>query len=281
MADETEVQAETPADLTTDDDKAAEVTAETKEETPSAEVTAETKEETPEPEPEKAEDEGEEDDKPRKRSGVQRLKARNEALARELSLKEQQLEDLQRQSKAGGPEDKEPVEADFPDFFAYQRALAAHDTRKILREERIKGQTSNLQNERQALMRERAEAHMERVEAVKETITDYDKVIHSAANIELKPEVGEEILASEKSELLSYYLAKNPDKLRALNSMTGRELAKEIGRLEGSVRMPAAKTQTTAPPPVAPLKGGTAAAFDPSKASMDEYIAKRKAGWKG
>jgi hypothetical protein len=57
----------------------------------------------------------------------------------------------------------------------------------------------------------------------------------------------EEIMSSEKSALLAYHLAKNPDKLNALNQMSGRELAREMGRLEATVRMPEAKKQHPLP----------------------------------
>lgn len=257
MADDNNVQAEAPAETTTSEI----VDLDAVEAPEAAETEGEESEQKEETETEADPDqEGEEDgeDKPRKRSGIQRLKARAELLTRELALREARIEELQRQSVAGDPEDKEPKEADFNgDFFAFQRALTAYDTRQIVRANEAKKQTSNLQTERQALMRERATAHLERVEAAKEIIADYDKVLQGANSIALSPDVTEEILASEKSELLSYYLAKNPDKLRALNSMTGRELAKEIGRLEGSVRMPSAKTQTSAPPPAPRVKGGS------------------------
>lgn len=248
MTDETNVQAEVPAESQIIDlDQVEE-----KVEAPEGEETEKPEEEKPEPE--KSEDEDEEG-KPRKRSGIQRLKARNEHLASELSARERQLEELQRQVTSGS-EEKEPVEADFPDYFAWQRALNAYDTRKVIREEQRKTATSNIQSERQNLMRDKVLAHQERVEAAKEFITDFDKVLSTVSDIPLKPEVQDEILSSEKSELISYHLAQNPEKLRALNGMTPRELAKEIGRLEGSVRAPSAKTQTSAPPPPSKVNGG-------------------------
>lgn len=234
-----------------------------------------------------AEKEGEEGEtdaegQPRKRSGVQRLKARNTFLQTELADRERRLEEFERQTRAVDPGDKEPSENDYPnDYFAFERAKTAYEVRKVIREENRKSQEGSIKNERQNIMRERSMAHLERVESAKETITDFDQVVKSASGISITTEVGEEILSSEKSELLTYYLAKNPDKLRALNSMTGRELAKEIGRLEGSVRMPAARKQTAALAPLTPLKGGAAGSFDPVSASMEDYAAKRKAGWRG
>jgi hypothetical protein len=228
------------------------------------------KPETTEEEPDK-DDKEDDEDKPRKRSGIQRLKARADHLASELAARERQLEEVQRRVSSE-PAEKEPVEADFPDFFAYQRALNAYDTRRVLREERQKDTTSNIQNERNALQRERVEAHKDRVEAAKEFIKDYDAVIQASSSIAIKPEVAEEILSSDKSELVAYHLAQNPDKLRALNSMTPRELAKEIGRLEASVKAPSAKTQTSAPPPASRVKGGASPVSQDS--ILDSWLSK-------
>lgn len=116
---------------------------------------------------------------------------------------------------------------------------------------------------------------------MKADIKDYDQVLAAAKDAYVSDEVAKEILSSEKSALLSYYLAKNPDKLLALNEMSGRELAREMGRLEGSVRMPSSKRQTEAPKPLTTLRGGASPGFDPLKSSMEEYMAKRRAGWSG
>ncbi len=279
MADETNVQAETPADggiIDLDNLEQAEP-----EKVEGDKPEADDGEEKPEPEAAEEGDEGEDGDKPRKRSGVQRLKARNSHLMQELSARERELEQLRsRTATASDQNDKEPQEADFNgDFFAYQRALNAYDTRKVIREESRNTQIRSIEEQRGELLRDRSEAHQERVEAAKEFIKDYDQAVASAPPI--NREVGEEILSSEKSELIAYHLAKHPKKIAALNNMTGRELAREIGRLEGSVHAPSAKRQTSAPPPPSRVNGGAAAAFDPSKASMDDYVAKRKAGWKG
>jgi hypothetical protein len=97
-------------------------------------------------------------------------------------------------------------------------------------------------------------------------------VLKSGGQVPVAPQVADEILNSEKSALLQYHLAKNPDKLKELNQMSGRELAREIGRLEGRVHLPKAKTATEASPPLTDVKGGAAAAFDPHKTDdMDAF----------
>jgi hypothetical protein len=255
MTDETNAQAEMPADdgIIDLDQVEAPVVEKSDGEKP------EQDEAKPEDQADQKDGEGDgegEEDKPRKRSGVTRLKARNSQLMEELSARERELEELRSRAATAGDEDKEPKEEDFDgDYFAYQRALAAFDTRKIIREEGRASQVRNLDAQRSNILRERSEAHQERVEAAKEFITDYDEVVSKAPPV--SREVGQELLSSDKSELIVYHLAKHPEQIHALNNMTGRELAREIGRLEGSVSAPSAKKQTSAPPPPTALKGGS------------------------
>lgn len=231
------------------------------------------------------EGEPEEGDRHKKLPGSRREKIRNEMLRRENAELLRRLEETERRlpkSDGGGDQDQEPQEADFNgDYFAYQNAHTAWTVRKAIREENSRRDNERRSAEQRDVWRERAIAHQERVEEVKADIKDYDQVLAAAKHINVAPEVAQEILSSEKSALLSYYLAKNPDKLLALNEMSGRELAREMGRLEGSVRMPSSKRQTEAPKPLTTLRGGASPGFDPLKSSMEEYMAKRRAGWSG
>ncbi|MBN8968945.1 MAG: hypothetical protein J0G95_10845 [Rhizobiales bacterium] len=219
-----------------------------------------------------------EEEKPKKLSGSRRERLRNEQLRRE---NEELRAALERRPQAGESEDKEPQEADFNgDIFAYERAVNSYNTRKIIREETMLAEQRRQSTEHNEVWRETVVAHQERVETARESIPDYDKVLASA-QMPVSQEVSRELIASDKSALLAYYLARNPEKLERLNGMTGTALAREIGRLEGSVRMPASNQKTNAPSPIQPLKGGAAPAFDPSHSSMDDYIAKRNSGWSG
>lgn len=221
------------------------------------------------------------DDKPRKLSGSRRERLRREAAERENRELRSRLEQIEASKQPVSETEKEPQEADFNgDIFAYERAVNAYNMRKIIREENSLAERRRQSAEQNDAWREARVAHDERVEEAREEIPDYDQVV-TAAKVPVSPDVSREILASDKSALLSYHLAKNPEKLQALNGMTGSELAREIGRLEGSVRMPASNRKTNAPSPIQPLKGGAAPAFDPSKSSMEDYIAKRASGWNG
>jgi hypothetical protein len=106
-------------------------------------------------------------------------------------------------------------------------------------------------------------AHLARIDEAKQRIGDFDQVIRSGGQVPIAPGVADEILNSEKSALLQYHLAGNPNKLAELNGLSGLNLAREIGRLESRLHLPAAKTVTEASPPLADVRGGAAPVFDP------------------
>lgn len=217
----------------------------------------------PKAEPEKAEPEGEEE-KAKKLSGAQRAKLREQRLLSQLAETERQLEESRRSTpatKAGETEDKPPREEDFPgDWFAFDRAKTAYEAGKAAREAVQKEFKTREDSERATKQTEasraRADAHAERVEEAKGVITDFDDVMAEMKGVNVRDDVIEEIMSSEKSALLAYHLAQNPEKLDALNRMNPRELAREMGRLEVTVKMPTAKKQTSAPPPASAVKGG-------------------------
>ena len=221
---------------------------------------------------EEAEDkpEGEEKPKPedeeekKKLSGAQRAKIREQRLRDELIAREREIEELRRSApaaRASESEEKAPKEEDYNgDWFAWQRALTAHEAGKAAREA-IRGEFQTKEQSEAAkrqneVVRERKVAHAERVEDAREVIADFDQAMKAMDGVQTRQEVIDEIMSSEKSALLAYHLAKNPDKLNALNQMSGRELAREMGRLEATVKLPEAKKATSAPAPLSRSKGG-------------------------
>lgn len=213
------------------------------------------------------------EEKEKKPSGAQRAKLREARLLSELSARDRELEEFRRNApaaKASETEEKAPREEDFNgDFFAFQQAKTAHEAGKAAREairSEFKTREDSERSTKQAeIVRERAVAHAERVEDAREVIADFDQVMGTMKGVNVRDDVIEEIMSSEKSALLAYHLAQNPDKLSAMNSMSARELAREMGRLEATVALPSAKKATTAPPPHSALKGGAA----PSSAESD------------
>ena len=206
---------------------------------------------------------------------AQLLAAENEQLRRQLGAELRPPWDAAAHMNNG---EQPPREADFNgDQLAYLRAQQAFGMRQMAREA-VRSQVEREHAHRAVLHeaanhRERVVAHYERVDELKDRVGDFDDAMKAAAAINLRPDVAREILGSEKSALIQYHLAKNPDKARELNGLSSRELVRAIGRLEGAVRLPAARHATGATPPVHPLTGATSASFDPFKAEMDEFAA--------
>lgn len=230
------------------------------------------------------------DGPPKKVPGSQRIKRRYQALAAEHERLQREVDDLRRRSppadqtkREASPDDKPPSEADYNgDYLAFERARTAWETvravRHELRSEMERQQSADRERRASEVKRELAVAYSERLEEAREKIPDFDATMGKMAGVSVKDDVIEEIMLSDKGPLLAYYLAKNPDRLRELNTLSGKEIAREIGRLEGSVRLPSAKTKTQAPPPPTQIgAGGAAGTSDPSKMSMDEYVKWRAA----
>lgn len=206
-----------------------------------------------------------EEDKPKKLSGAQRAKIREQRLAAENADLQRRLEEATRKDAPAqdASEEKAPREEDYNgDWFAFQSAMTAFNAGKAVRDEIRKDRESRAASERETqqanIARERRTAHMERVEAAREVIADFDQAMKEMDGVQVREDVIDEIMSSEKSAEISYFLAKNPDKLDALNSMSGRELAREMGRLEATVKLPEAKKATSAPAPFNRPKGGSA-----------------------
>jgi hypothetical protein len=78
------------------------------------------------------------------------------------------------------------------------------------------------------------------------------------ATLPVMPHVERLLLASKKSDRLTYVLGKNQAKLAQLNRSSPEEAAREIGRLEGRLSLPPTKSKTQARKPITPLRGSGA-----------------------
>lgn len=204
--------------------------------------------------------ESSEDDKPRKPSRSERMRRRMQAMATELDGLRAQLGAGSQQAQPEAPK-----EADFNgDYFAFQAAKIAHETKQALRSE-FDGERQRNQQERLAqTQREMVEDFEERAEEFRTRIPDFDKTIESfvTSGGKFSPALIEELQASEMGPALAYQLAKNPQKAAELSAMSPREVAREIGRLEGKSSLPNPKKQTSAPAPLTVPSGGASPPAD-------------------
>ncbi len=243
--------------------------------------TEQTPDATAKPEGEEAQgDDGEsEGEKPKRRSGYDRMKRR--ALMAEAALANERLR-REAAPKDGAGEDKAPREEDFNGDWgkfiaasaAYEAAKAVKDTLRSDKEGDAKTRAAEIQAEIQADFKERAEAY-------KATAKDFDEVIGKFVDGggKFTDTVRDLVLESDKGPELAYFLAKNPAVAKNLNSLSEREAAKQIGALEATLSRPQAKT-TKAPPPIRPPSGGASPPVDlqslAKSDNADAYIAMRR-----
>jgi hypothetical protein len=213
----------------------------------------------------------------RYREQTARLKAENEALrSRDSGGVPSDQAQLQRAleyavlQKIGDP----PRQQDFgDDYVAFANAKLAYeiDARQVSREVRREFSTT-IKQEQDRVAGQVAE-HKERVQRLRSRVKDFDEVM-SRATLPVAPHVERLLLASKKSDKLTYVLGRNQAKLAQLNRSSPEEAAREIGRLEGRLSLPSAtKTKTQARKPITPLKGSGAA--PPSEtAAVNAYIKK-------
>jgi hypothetical protein len=215
-----------------------------------------------------------------KLSGAQRAKIREQALRDEIAQRDRELEALRTKTPAtaSANDPQEPKEEDFNgDFLAFTVAKAKFEARReaesILKSSRDREATDKAAEQAEAAKRQRALDHEERVTAAKSVITDFDTVMESMKGVEVRDDLIDEIMSSKNSAVIAYHLAQNPSELEALNRMSPRELAREMGRLEATVKLPEAKTKTSAPPPLSKVKG---AATPPSQEKLlSAYLDKK------
>ena len=88
----------------------------------------------------------------------------------------------------------------------------------------------------------------------------------------------EAILRSENSAEVLYYLGKNPESLDSLQGASPIAVANEIHKIDVKVKGTGKKVVSDAPAPIDPIKDGDdILKKDPSKMTMDEYMAYDKA----
>lgn len=180
-----------------------------------------------------------------------------------------------------------PSEADFQDYNEYLMAAAAwqagqqFDQRQrseVQREaDTARAEIEEVQRQRQAAARENWVAQ---TEEARTRYSDFDAVV-SAPDVPITQTMAEMIAGLDNAADVAYHLGMNKAEAAQIARMPPIEQAMAIGRLEASISRPTPRTQSQAPSPIAPVKGGADIGDkDPDKMSMPEYIEWRKRGSK-
>lgn len=158
---------------------------------------------------------------------------------------------LDAQSQKSGPATsdapKEPKPDDFKTVAEYTDALVNYRVEQRFLADKAKAERETAEREKEA----RQQEFGKRIAAAKTTYDDFEEVLGSIKGTDLDrvhSDVTEYIQESEQGAHLLYHLAKNPDVLGRLRTLSPRRFIAELGKLETKWESaPGEKKQETAP----------------------------------
>ncbi len=219
----------------------------------------------------KAEDEAEEAEKPKDKlekrfSKVTKRAQEAEAKAAELEARLREVEaraNPQPIAQTANVDDK-PQASQFNDAFEYAEALAEWSAEKALRDRDIAEAQRRADEERNKVIT----SWNEKVAKAKGSMPDFDEIVASSTTV-VSDAVRDAIIESDVGAQILYHLASDDEYAESLSKMPAIKALKEIGRLEARFEAedkPEVKaktvTQSKAPAPISPLKGGKSAGAD-------------------
>lgn len=221
----------------------------------------------------------------KRREREKAYRARLQSEAAEATAKADQAERRRLAILEAGKKEAAPKEADFPDPIEYAAAKAIWGAEQRLTER----EAQNASEEAKAAKlqaedigkKERAVLEHSWVESLKDAKTryaDYETV--ALQGWEPSPVMTDLILTSEVGTDVAYHLGQNRALAAQIAQMNPVEAARAIGRIEASLVAPKPRTETSAPAPINPVKGGAGATRDPAKMSYVEWVKWREAGGK-
>jgi hypothetical protein len=238
--------------------------------------------ETPPAEGEKPEEKSE---SAKRREREKAYRARLQAEHAEAMSKADEAEKRRVAVIEAGKKEAPPREADFPDPIEYAAAKAIWGAEQRVREREANGAgEAAAAAKRQAeeiTVREReliAQSWGAQMDDARGRYADFDAVALSP-QVPITPEVGMLIATSDQGADVAYYLGQHRALAAQIAGLSQVEAARAIGRIEATLQAPKPRTETQAPSPISPVRGGASAtAKDPAKMSYAEFKAFREAG---
>lgn len=229
----------------------------------------------------------EEEERERKSRSERRREAKERAAQelRESEAKRREAEERLRSIKEAGAKIPAPKESDFNSFEEYQAALSAHHAVRMLDgreaqklEAEAAAHYAQAEQVRQRQAQEDALNWQAQMAEAKAKYPDFEAVALNDA-LPISNDLAGFIRGSDVAADVAYYIGKNPEQAARLSGMSPVEMARAFGRLEATVSAPKAKTTSSAPDPIIPVKGAGSSTRDPAKMSIEEYRALRQKGW--
>lgn len=214
----------------------------------------------------------------RRKEAMERLRTEKAELEGKLARERERVQRLEAAMNGSA----QPQESDFATYEEYTAALSGwHAMRQM--DNRTKAEiereaeTHQREIERIEAERERevAQGWQTQVAEAKARYQDFEKVAFTAP---ISEPVAQMIAAMDSGADVAYQLGLNPAEARRISSLSPIDAAMELGRLEARLSAPKPRTATQAPDPVSPVRPKASPTKDPSKMTMAEYAAARKAG---
>lgn len=215
----------------------------------------------------------------RRKAEAERIRAESETLKTELDRANARLRRIDEAAQATQP----PKEEDFKDWEEYQAARYAHASIQALDgrqrkevENEVSEHQSKLNETEQRRRNEVAQNWADQVADAKTRYADFATVFSDDVPVTAD---GAEIIAdSDMGADIAYWLGSNRTEAARIAKLPPLKQAVEIGRIEARLSLPRSKTVTTAPEPIAPVRGKATASKDPDKMSPAEYRKWREKG---
>ena len=220
-----------------------------------------------------AEEEATEAEKPKDKlekrfSKVTKRAQEAEARAEQLEARLREVEakaNPQTIAQTANVNDK-PQASQFDDAFEYAEALAEWSAEKALKDRDIAESQRKAEEERNKVLK----SWNDKVDKAKKEMPDFNDIV-SSSTVVVSDAIRDAILESDVGPQILYQIASDDDFAEFLTSMPAIKALKEIGRLEAKFEAEleakpknVAKTvsQSKAPAPISPLKGGKSAGAD-------------------
>lgn len=232
-----------------------------------------------------------EDEKPsqakERREREKAFKARL-AAERDAALAQVAEQEARRQKIIeAGKREKPPVESEFADplEFMLAKTLWANEMKRVERDAGEAGEAANAARERAEEIKRHeqaitAQAWTAQVADAKTRYSDFAEVA-MAQDVPISDTMAEIIQTSEVGADVAYFLGRHKALAADISKLTPVEAARAIGRIEAGLSAPRPRTETSAPPPISPVKERSRASADPARLSVEEYRKLRESGWGG
>lgn len=232
-------------------------------------------------------EDGESEEEKARKSRNDRRREAKERMQRELREAEQKAADFERKEaerREALAKMPRPKQEQFDSYEEFVAALSAHQYAGVIdgREaEQLKAQAKAAKDEADRIKREQEQEDAQAWESQKvearSKYPDFEQVALSP-HVPITDTMAKAIIQSDMAADLAYHIGKNPSVGEQMASMSQPELYRALGRLEAQLSAPKPKTVTSAPEPIATVRGKATASKDPDKMSPAEYRAWREKG---